>query len=37
MFAAVVAHHLMTVGYITVVKGVINFVDKKVNDKKESK
>lgn len=37
MFAAVVAHHLMTVGYIVVVKNVADYVDKKVNGKKESK
>ena len=37
MFAAFVAQQLIAVGYITVVKGVINFADKKVNEKKESK
>ena len=36
MFAALVAHHLMTVGYIVVVKNVIDFADKKVNSKKKS-
>ena len=28
---AVLAHGLFTAGYITIVKGVINYVDKKVN------
>ena len=35
--AAVVAHHLMTVGYLTIVKNVIDHTDKKVNQKKETK
>lgn len=35
MFAAFVTHHLMTVGYIAIVKNVIDFADKKVNEKKK--
>lgn len=35
MFAAFVAKQLMVVGYITVVKGVINLVDKRVDEKKK--
>lgn len=35
MLTALVTGSLMTVGYITVVKNVADFVDKKVNDKKK--
>lgn len=37
VITAVVAHHLMTVGYLTIVKSVIDHADKKVNQKKETK
>lgn len=37
VITAVVAHHLMTVGYLTIVKAVADHADKKVNQKKETK
>ena len=35
VITAVLAHSLMTAGYITVVKNISNYVDKKVNSKKD--